>query len=107
MEVGANFSTQPTEESTSVEGREDVVKIVQSPKTRFDNSKAPDSPCQGMLTLTLLSVRMRRRLQVKVKVSQVAFSRILVEVNHLGVRNLTMVNHLCVSDRIEVKTMEK
>ena len=42
MEVGANFSTQPTEESTSVEGREDVVKVVQSPKARFDNSKAPD-----------------------------------------------------------------
>ena len=47
---------------------------------------------------------MRRRLQVKVKVSQVAFSWILVEVNHLGVRNLRMVNHLCVSDQVEVKT---
>ena len=41
--MGANFSTQPTKESTSVEGREDVVKVVQSLKTRFDNSKAPDS----------------------------------------------------------------
>ena len=33
MDVGAIFSTQPTEESTSVEGREDVVKVVQLPKT--------------------------------------------------------------------------
>ena len=104
MEVGANFSTHPTDVRIL---REDVVKVLQSPKTRFNNSKAPDSTCQGMLTLMLLRVRIRQRLQVKVKAKQVAFSRILVEVNHLGVRNLMMVNQFCVSDQVEVKTMEK
>ena len=104
MEVGANFSTHPTDVRIL---REDVVKVLQSPKTRFNNSKAPDSTCQGMLTLMLLRVRIRQRLQVKVKAKQVAFSRILVEVNHLGVRNLMMVNQFCVSDQVEVKTMQK
>ena len=49
---------------------------------------------QGMLTLTLMSVRIRQRLQVKVKVGQVAFRWILVELNHLRVRNLKMVSDM-------------
>ena len=90
-----------------MEGREDVVKVVQSPKTQLTTLRLQIPTCQGMLTLTLLSVRLRQRLQVKVKVSQVAFSQILMEVNHLGVRNLRMVNHPCVSNQVEVKMMKK
>ena len=39
--------------------------------------------------------------------SQSGSIQILVEVNHLEVRNLRMVNHLCVSGQIEVKAMDK
>ena len=39
MEVSANFSTQPTEVSTSVEEREDAAKAEQLLTTRSDNYK--------------------------------------------------------------------
>ena len=93
------------EVSTFVEGRVDAVMVEQSPKTRFHNSKAPDFHLSGMLTLIQTSVRIGRRLHMKA--SQVPFSRILVEVNHLQVKNLGMVNHLHVSDQVEVMTMAK
>ena len=43
------------------------------PRPDLTTSKLQIPICQGMLTLTLLSVRIRQRLQVKVKASQVAF----------------------------------
>ena len=96
MEVSANYSTQPMEVSTSVERREDAVKVMFCPIPNLTTQKLQIPTYQGMLTLTLLSVRIERKLLVKVKASQTAFSRILVEVNHLRVRNLLMVNNLCV-----------
>ena len=106
MEVGANFSTQPTEESTSVEGREDVFKVVQLPKTRFDNSEAPDSHLSGNVDPHTVECKDEVKVAGESE-SQSGGIQILVEVNHLEVRNLRMVNHLCVSGQIEVKAMEK
>ena len=79
---------------------------MQSLKTRFDNSKAPDSHLSGNVDTHAVECKDEAKVAGEGE-SQVAISRILVEVNHLGVRNLRMVNPLCVSDQVEVKTMEK
>ena len=43
VEVAANSSTQPRKVSTSVEGREGALKVVQSPMAQSNTSKASES----------------------------------------------------------------